>query len=37
LRGTKPLRERERGGEEKVREEAGSLRKGGKKKTKESG
>jgi hypothetical protein len=33
LRGTEPLRERERG-EENGREEAGSLRKGGKKKTK---
>jgi hypothetical protein len=32
LRGTEPLRERE--GEENGREEAGSLRKGGKKKTK---
>jgi hypothetical protein len=36
LRGTEPLREREREGEENGREEAGSLRKGGKKKTKKT-
>jgi hypothetical protein len=35
LGGTEPLREREREGEENGREEAGSLRTGGKKKTKE--